>query len=286
VHYICEPGTFVPIAQALRHGPIQLSEQPNYSSDYSLDDDPLWSHLPNTQSIDALAWYQCDHLGTPLEMTDQNGELAWCAEYKAWGEVREQRSAFAQQQGLVNPIRFQGQYHDHETGLHYNRYRYYDPAVGRFISKDPIGYAGGLNLYAYAPNPTAWIDPLGLTGKELAAAMNGEGTPTPPNSAAHHIVGEGSDRAKPARDILDDHKIPINSAANGVFLPNKDNKDDMPGILHCGRHPNAYIDTVNERVIEANTRGGKPAVLDELDSMRGSLSSADRNARWATVLDK
>ena len=63
---------------------------------------------------------------------------------------------------MTNPIRFQGQYHDHETGLHYNRYRYYDPRVGRFVSKDPISYAGGLNLYAYAPNPTGWVDPLGL----------------------------------------------------------------------------------------------------------------------------
>jgi RHS repeat-associated protein len=62
----------------------------------------------------------------------------------------------------MNPIRFQGQYHDHETGLHYNRYRYYDPGVGRFVSKDPIGYSGGLNLYQYAPNPSGWIDPLGL----------------------------------------------------------------------------------------------------------------------------
>ncbi|WP_409281003.1 RHS repeat-associated core domain-containing protein, partial [Pseudomonas defluvii] len=69
---------------------------------------------------------------------------------------------WAQHKGIQNPLRFQGQYHDHETGLHYNRYRYYDPLVGRFISKDPIGYAGGLNLYVYAPNPIFWIDPLGL----------------------------------------------------------------------------------------------------------------------------
>ena len=62
----------------------------------------------------------------------------------------------------MGAYRFQGQYHDHETGLHYNRYRYYDPRVGRFISKDPISYAGGLNLYAYAPNPVGWVDPLGL----------------------------------------------------------------------------------------------------------------------------
>ncbi len=52
---------------------------------------------------------------------------------------------------------------DQETGLHYNRYRYYSPYVGRFISKDPIGLLGGHN--AYAPNPVYWIDPLGLTKK-------------------------------------------------------------------------------------------------------------------------
>ncbi|MEX6667568.1 RHS repeat domain-containing protein, partial [Pseudomonas sp. W2-17] len=110
-----------------------------------------------------LAWYQCDHLGTPQEITDQNGNTAWSAQYKAWGEASEQRSEFAQQVGLTNPIRFQGQYHDQETGLHYNRHRYYDPKVGRFISKDPIGYSGGLNLYHYVPNPVEWTDPLGLS---------------------------------------------------------------------------------------------------------------------------
>ena len=63
---------------------------------------------------------------------------------------------------VTNPIRLQGQYHDHETGLHYNRYRYYYPEVGRFVGKDPVGYAGGLNVYQYVPNPVSWIDPLGL----------------------------------------------------------------------------------------------------------------------------
>ncbi|GAU04771.1 polymorphic toxin type 47 domain-containing protein, partial [Burkholderia stabilis] len=53
-------------------------------------------------------------------------------------------------------------YCDEETGLYYNRYRYYDPGTGRFISKDPIGLAGGINVYQYAQNPISWIDPLGL----------------------------------------------------------------------------------------------------------------------------
>ncbi|AGZ35024.1 hypothetical protein PVLB_11170 [Pseudomonas sp. VLB120] len=97
-------------------------------------------HEVKPQPIDAIAWYQCDHLGTPMELTDHHGEVAWAGQYKAWGDVHEVCSEWAKQVGMSNPIRFQGQYHDHKTGLHYNRYRYYDPSVGRFVSQDPISY--------------------------------------------------------------------------------------------------------------------------------------------------
>ena len=59
-------------------------------------------------------------------------------------------------------LRFQGQYYDQETGLHYNRFRYYDSDCGKFVSQDPIGLDGLQNPYAYAPNPTNWIDQFGL----------------------------------------------------------------------------------------------------------------------------
>ena len=62
----------------------------------------------------------------------------------------------------LQPFRFQGQFYDGETGLHYNRFRYYDSDVGMFISRDPIGLMGGFNVFAYAPNPVHWIDPSGL----------------------------------------------------------------------------------------------------------------------------
>ncbi|WP_252092329.1 RHS repeat-associated core domain-containing protein, partial [Pseudomonas sp. MWU13-3659] len=126
------------------------------------DQDPLWHTEVKPQPFEAIAWYHCDHLGTPMELTDEQGNVAWAGQYKAWGEVREERSAWAKQHGLSNPLRFQGQYHDHETGLHYNRHRYYEPIAGRFVSQDPIGLAGGLNFYLYAPNPIDWLDPLGL----------------------------------------------------------------------------------------------------------------------------
>ncbi|MBX8553940.1 RHS domain-containing protein, partial [Pseudomonas cichorii] len=70
VHYLYEPGSFVPVAQALRQSPIKLLDQPDYSGPYQFDEDPLWHHTAKAQPFDALAWYQCDHLGTPQELTD------------------------------------------------------------------------------------------------------------------------------------------------------------------------------------------------------------------------
>ncbi|WP_088500398.1 polymorphic toxin type 47 domain-containing protein [Pseudomonas helleri] len=136
--------------------------EPSHENGYHIDRDPLWQHQPVAKPFNAIAWYQCDHLGTPMELTDQRGEIAWSATYQAWGLAKEKRTDSAIRENIRNPLRFQGQYFDTETGLHYNRYRYYDPQVGRFISKDPIGFAGGLNVYAYAPNPVGWVDPFGL----------------------------------------------------------------------------------------------------------------------------
>jgi RHS repeat-associated protein len=99
-----------------------------------------------------------DHLGTPRELVDDSGQIAWRAEYGAWGEVRGRKQPVV----VDCPVRFQGQWWDAETGLHYSRFRYYDPQGGRFISQDPIGIWGGQNLYRYCANPINWIDPLGL----------------------------------------------------------------------------------------------------------------------------
>ena len=84
------------------------------------------------------------------------------------------------------PLRYAGQYQDDESGLHYNLFRYYEPEVGRFTTRDPIGLRGGLNLYQYAPNPLMWVDPLGLSNR--------------PNNGKYHIFQE-------------------NTIARGIFTP-------------------------------------------------------------------
>ncbi|MBF6029386.1 RHS repeat protein [Pseudomonas sp. P115] len=102
--------------------------------------------------------YQLDHLGTPQELTTPEGEIVWSAHYRAYGEISR-----LDIRKVDNPLRFQGQYFDQESGLHYNRHRYYNPDIGRYLTPDPVKLAGGINAYQYATNPTGWIDPLGLS---------------------------------------------------------------------------------------------------------------------------
>ncbi|OXX62401.1 RHS repeat-associated core domain-containing protein [Vibrio sp. V15_P4S5T153] len=264
IEYLYEPESFRPLAQV--------------------------THKANQAS--QLHYIVTDHAGTPQELCSENGEVVWQGEQALWGHY-QQRNALpnhgfrenAHNDELYCDLRYQGQIEDRESGLYYNVNRYYDADSGQYLSPDPIGFAGGLRPQAYVFNPLDWVDPLGLTSCELAKKMEDSGVPRPKNSAAHHIVGETSKGAKPARDILKKHDIDINGADNGVFLPNKDNTSDMPGILHNGRHPNDYLKSVNDRITIADTLGGKQAVLDELSAMRSTLSSADRNASWYTVLN-
>lgn len=105
-----------------------------------------------------LYCYHLDLLGTPREMTDRAGRIAWKGEHTAFGETTVTAGDPA-----LNRFVFPGQYLDDETGLHYNVYRYYDPRNGRYISEDPIGLSGGSpNLFAYPADPVNRADPLGL----------------------------------------------------------------------------------------------------------------------------
>ncbi|MBP5107644.1 RHS domain-containing protein [Pseudomonas protegens] len=143
--YVYEPDSYAPLAR--------------------IDTDPKLPEHPGP-----TYYFHTDQIGTPQEMTDAQGHVVWRAYYKAWGGL-EALSPNTVEQNL----RFQGQYHDRESGLYYNTFRYYDPAVGRFTTQDPIGLAGGENLYRYAPNALGWVDPLGLTACSVKFSKNFEG---------------------------------------------------------------------------------------------------------------
>ncbi|EOL9285432.1 rhs element protein RhsC, partial [Escherichia coli] len=102
--------------------------------------------------------YHCDHRGLPLALISTEGTTAWYAEYDEWGNQLNEENPHQLQQ----LIRLPGQQYDEESGLYYNRHRYYDPLRGRYITQDPIGLKGGWNFYQYPLNPISNIDPLGL----------------------------------------------------------------------------------------------------------------------------
>ena len=98
-----------------------------------------------------------DHLGTPKTVTDADQSIVWQADYTPYGEAR-----FTVEKITLN-ARLPGQYFDAETGTHYNYFRDYDPKTGRYLTPDPTGLNGGVNIYAYAAgNPVGFVDLLGL----------------------------------------------------------------------------------------------------------------------------
>jgi RHS repeat-associated protein len=128
-----------------------------------------------------------DHLGVPMIFTDEQGGCVWSGELDVWG------SEFHDVAKIDNPWRFPGQYEDEETGFYYNRFRYYDPHAGQYISQDPLGLGGGLGLYAYVRDPLTWIDPLGLSCKKGVGPYSKVG--------GHHIHAKAAFRGHPFYDV-------------------------------------------------------------------------------------
>jgi len=165
------------LLQEHRHGQSSLYL---YTSEGSYD--PL-ARVDGTGPEARIRYYHNDLNGLPEQLTEADGHTVWQATYRVWGntveEVRE--PYYIEEQNL----RFQGQYLDRETGLHYNTFRFYDPDVGRFVSPDPIGLFGGSNLYQYSVNPVSWLDPLGWCPQS-----------TPRINSRHVFHGEINSRGK------------------------------------------------------------------------------------------
>ncbi|WP_374491519.1 RHS repeat-associated core domain-containing protein, partial [Zoogloea sp.] len=144
-------------------------------------------------------------------------------------------------------------------------YRYYDPDTGRFISRDPIGLLGGMNVHAYAPNPVEWVDPLGLKKGSCKLDKSLAGKKGDRMQAQHLIPQAVWDKKEGFFNEIGlggkwrDHR------SNGVLMP--DNEKDAYALgrkyFHNGSHQN-YSDAV-EREVERL----------EFDYSSGRLSAAD-----------
>uniref|UniRef100_UPI003F6582FC RHS repeat-associated core domain-containing protein n=1 Tax=Pectobacterium aquaticum TaxID=2204145 RepID=UPI003F6582FC len=162
--------------------------------------------------------------GEPQALYRPDGTLRWQAPKSTlWGQ-RPGSTEDPADPGLA----FAGQYRDTESGLCYNRFRYYDPTGGCYVSPDPIGIAGGENLYAYVPNPNSWVDPLGLAGCSL-------------NPKDIHFMQSSIKNQTGAHTVLDNAK----ALSNGSLKPS-----DLPAIK-VWKDPSGKIWTLDHRRLAA-----------------------------------
>jgi RHS repeat-associated protein len=146
---------------------IQETGTNQYSSLYIYTDQSSYEPLARIDKRgndpEKVMYFHTDLNGCPEELTDENGKILWECSFQLW----EKRIHEIEHEPIEQNLRYQGQYLDRETGLHYNTFRYYDPDIGRFTQPDPIGLLGGFNLYQYAPNGLTWIDPWGLSSDDV-----------------------------------------------------------------------------------------------------------------------
>ena len=139
-------------------------------------------------STEEMFFFLNDRLGTPQMLTDSTNTVAWEGLYKPFGEADVNPNS-----SVVNNFRFPGQYYDQEAGLHYNYHRYYDPATGRYLTPDPIGLLGGINLWTYAENNSINnTDPLGLSSfsfLDFVSAVNASISANGPYALTGTIIG-------------------------------------------------------------------------------------------------
>jgi RHS repeat-associated protein len=219
-----------------------------------------------------------DHLGTPLALYNEQGTQKWETQFNSYEAVRQPRV-----ETVDCPFRYQGQYEDVETGLYYNRFRYYNPQTGQYISQDPIRLRGGLSVYNYVPDTLVGIDALGLSGYVLGKNLLKAGQTHSINPfnrtadwQAHHLIPEevwGQNK----QFFKDIGVRGRDSARNGIFLPNSDALGNQHSFerYHLGSH-SKYSANVSRQLasIETDYRGGmlsKQQAKQEVELLQHSL---------------
>jgi RHS repeat-associated protein len=228
--------------------------------------------ITGQSTVDRLYFFINDHLGTPQVVVDDAGQVVWAGDYEPFGAV-DVGSGFK----VGNSFRFAGQYYDHETWLHYNYHRYYNPKTGKYLTPDPIGLSGGINLYAYADqNPINEIDPYGLMGlsivtKTVKGAVKyiskNQAKKKLQNKGTVTVIGKGT--SKKAKKLYKE-------AHPGKKLKRHDPHPDDPLSKHKhwqkksgdGSHAN-FIDKILGGIVFIGS------MLNPFDAISGELANSD-----------
>lgn len=243
----------------------ELDSQGVVQRKYHFAPDGMWGTNPLAiEQGGNLYQYHNDHLGTPQQMRDGGGGLAWEGRYKAFGKVNVLSGGAS---GVSNNLRFPGQFEDGESGLYYNYFRSYDPGVGAYLQFDPIGIRTGYNRYLYVrANPLGMIDPWGLEPEiytpETAAAIR----EMLKDSVMNRPPVDTSGRLEPPDPFLDPLDYIAGGAAAG--LGGKIGKAGSGGganevPLSCGG--DVFTKEVQKRLTKGKDGGVSEQVLERVN---------------------
>jgi RHS repeat-associated protein len=189
----------------------------------------LWLDYDDPEADPATGrryFLQCDHIGTPVHVQNEAGDIVWQARVAPYGSVVLSSNA-----SVEMPLRFPGHYFDPETGLHYNRFRYYSPELGRYLQPDPLGTVAGNNLYAYSANPLKAVDvrgdcPVdGTDNDKKKTAEDGEpADESPDNEPSLEDI---------AKQIADGHAYDKHVVEEGQFPDIESREDFADHIFGC-----------------------------------------------------
>ncbi|MFJ9003365.1 putative T7SS-secreted protein [Streptomyces canus] len=190
-----------------------------------------------------------DLVGTPTELIDEQGDIAWRTRSTLWGTT-----AWAADSTAYTPLRFPGQYFDPETGLHYNYFRHYDPETARYLTSDPLGLEPADNPATYVYNPHTWADPLGLSPchglEDLGDGWyrSPEGLDYGPGSAEGHRITHVMEHArenpsKPRHGVFDTGSKGILETVDEAWA----NRDLAVSVNHQGARA-TYVIPLNRQV--------------------------------------
>ncbi|HZF52539.1 MAG TPA: DUF6531 domain-containing protein [Polyangiaceae bacterium] len=235
----------------------------------------IFVHAPGTfvpllqQERGEVFTYVNDHLGTPKELIDPAGMVAWSAAHSAWGKVVETRADAIGEQNrgrkVDSPFRLLGQVADEETGLCFTRFRCFDPEVGRWLSPDPLGFAGGKDLFGFDGSPTGMVDPLGLSGGN---PHGGDGTGGPKTASGKPLpdlskLGLPSEEEKALGETIEQIEglrpapTPPNPQARNWGAEFRNNRRPYP---HLPLRPKGYYKEYTVPTSGATDRGSRRIV--------------------------